>query len=209
MVLASHIIFTAYGFWLPNDPRGSLSDFVRTWELLRFGKATKTDERRSVAHRSHDRDLRITAKRSLIYEPVRFTGRQALAIAHGFAKAIEESGYCLLACSILPDHVHIVVMRHQRLAERIIGHLKTRATQQLIAENLHPFSQFQNANKRIPSVWVQHGWKVFLDSFEDIERAIRYVEGNPVKEGKRKQTWSFVTPFDRETFLDALRKRSR
>ena len=41
MVYASHVIFCAYGFWLPNDPRGSWSDFVGSWELLRFGRATQ------------------------------------------------------------------------------------------------------------------------------------------------------------------------
>ena len=109
MVLASHIIFTAYGFWLPNDPRGSWSDFVRKWELVFFGKATKTDERRSVASAPHDRELRRAAK-SLKYPPVRFTGNQALAIAKGFAKAIRESGYIVVACSIMPDHVHMGVL---------------------------------------------------------------------------------------------------
>ena len=49
MVLAYHIIFTAYGFWLPNDPRGSWSEFVPFVELVRFGRATKTETRRSVA----------------------------------------------------------------------------------------------------------------------------------------------------------------
>ena len=39
-VLVAHVIITAYGFWLPNDPRGSWSDFVGAWELLRFGRAT-------------------------------------------------------------------------------------------------------------------------------------------------------------------------
>jgi hypothetical protein len=43
MILASHVIFSTYGFWLPNDPRGSWSDFVGAWELFRFGPATKTD----------------------------------------------------------------------------------------------------------------------------------------------------------------------
>jgi hypothetical protein len=28
MILGYHVIFGAYGFWLPNDPRGSWSDFV-------------------------------------------------------------------------------------------------------------------------------------------------------------------------------------
>jgi hypothetical protein len=27
-VLAYHVVLGAYGFWLPNDPRGSWSDFV-------------------------------------------------------------------------------------------------------------------------------------------------------------------------------------
>ena len=41
MVHGYHVIVCAYGFWLPNDPRGSWSDFVGKWELVRFGKATK------------------------------------------------------------------------------------------------------------------------------------------------------------------------
>ena len=31
-VLVAHVIITAYGFWLPNDPRGSWSDFVGAWD---------------------------------------------------------------------------------------------------------------------------------------------------------------------------------
>src|SRR5438874_534970 len=176
MVFASHIIFTAYGFWLPNDPRGSWSDFVRSWELLFFGKATKTGERRSLARDPHNRGLRRAAKKSLKHPPARFTGQQALAIARGFAKAIKESGYIVVACSILPDHVHMVVLRHQRLAERMIGHLKARATRQLLQEGLHPFSALRDAEERIPSVWAQHGWKVYLDSMDDMERGIHFVQ---------------------------------
>ncbi len=37
MIVGYHIIFGMYGFWLPNDPRGSWSDFVGSWELYRFG----------------------------------------------------------------------------------------------------------------------------------------------------------------------------
>ena len=34
LVIAYHLIYTTYGFWLPNDPRGSWSDFVRCWGLF-------------------------------------------------------------------------------------------------------------------------------------------------------------------------------
>ena len=44
-------------------------------------------------------------------------------------------------------------------------------------------------------MWSEHQWKVYLDSEHAIENAIAYVNDNPVKEGKREQNWSFVTPF--------------
>jgi REP element-mobilizing transposase RayT len=189
VVLAYHLIFTTYGFWLPNDPRGSWSDFVRNWELFWYGPATKVTTRRSLARREHDRDLRRVQKSALRYDPVRFTGQQALSVATGFARAVIESGYVVFACSILPDHVHMVVQRHHNLAERMIGHFKARATQQLMQDGRHPFVEYRRPDGRVPSVWARRGWKVYLDSVEDIRRAIPYVEDNPLKEGKRRQQW--------------------
>jgi len=82
MVIGFHVILTAYGFWLPNDPRGSWSDFVGAWELVRFGRATKTDERRSLAKKRHDRRTRLAAKDALKYPPVRFNGlKQEASVA--------------------------------------------------------------------------------------------------------------------------------
>ena len=74
MAIAYHVIITAYGFWLPNDPRGSYSDFVGSWELFRYGPATKMTTRFSVAGRAHDRGLRLVAKRALKYPDVHFDG---------------------------------------------------------------------------------------------------------------------------------------
>jgi REP element-mobilizing transposase RayT len=192
VVIASHIIFTAYGFWLPNDPRGSWSEFVRQWELLQHGRATKTWERGSLAHRPHSREDRLAAKKSLKYKPVVFTGAQALCVSRGIAKAVRESGYTIYACSIMPEHVHMVVARHSNPAERIVGHFKSRATQALEEAGLHPFVEHRAKDGRFPSVWTHRGWKVFLDSDEDVMRAIKYVEDNPTKDGLREQHWSFV-----------------
>ncbi len=192
MVIASHVIFSAYGFWLPNDPRGSWSDFVRSWELLRYGKATKTDERRSLARGEHDRRRRLAAKRALRYPPVQLTGVQARAVATGFAQYIESSGVRVLACSILPDHVHMVVRRHRYHVEQIVNLLKGAATRRLIAEGLHPFGEFARPGERPPPLWARGEWKVFLRSIVAVERAIRYVEENQVREGLPRQRWSFV-----------------
>ena len=37
MIYAFHSIFTMYGFWMSNDPRGSGSDYVAKWDLFRYG----------------------------------------------------------------------------------------------------------------------------------------------------------------------------
>src|SRR3954464_9374745 len=101
MVLAYHIILSAYGFWLPNDPRGSWSDTIRVYELLQFGPATKIDTTQSVAHATHDRVLRLKEKEALRYAPVGFTGIQARPIARGFGIASEEAAYAIHALAIL------------------------------------------------------------------------------------------------------------
>jgi len=108
MILGAHVILTAYGFWLPNDPRGSWSDFIRSWELLKYGNATKIEERHSVARRPHNSALRAAAKRELMYPPVIFNGKQALAIACGFGDVVLRSGCVIYACAVMPDHAHLV-----------------------------------------------------------------------------------------------------
>ena len=160
MVIASHVIISAYGFWLPNDPRGSWSDFVRSWELVRFGKATKTDQRRSLAHDPHDRRQRLAAKRALKYPPVHFTGLQARAVGHGFAERTASSGLTILACSILPDHVHLVVRRHRYHVEQVVNLLKGAATRRLLAEGRHPFAAFAAPGQRPPPVWARRSSSV-------------------------------------------------
>ena len=195
MVLAHHLILTAYGFWFPNDERGSWSDFIRRWELLRFGPATKTDVRQSVAGKPFSRSRREAATRELTYQPVNFTGEQALLIARAFADGVRRSEYVVYACAILPDHVHLVIRRHAYRIEQVANRFKGSATRFLTEARLHPMLDQVAPGGALPSPWGVGLWKVFLDSPEDIRRAIDYVEKNPLKAGKKKQKWSFVVPY--------------
>ena len=38
MVIAYHLIWTAYGWWLPNDPRGSTSNRIRQNIITTLGE---------------------------------------------------------------------------------------------------------------------------------------------------------------------------
>jgi REP element-mobilizing transposase RayT len=193
MIHAYHAIFGTYGFWLPNDPRGSWSDFVGAWELARKRRSTKSinlDGQWMPAKKG-----RPVERKSLKLPHVQFTGRQTRAVARGFALGVEKCDLTVWACSILTGHVHLVVARHRYGVEQIVNLLKGEATKQLKRERLHPFMDFAAPDGQIPSAWARRGWNVFLDSEEAIDEAIHYVEQNPVKEGRRRQNWSFVTPF--------------
>jgi REP element-mobilizing transposase RayT len=183
MVRAYHLIITAYGFWLPNDPRGSWSDFVGSWELLKFGPATKVSTRRSLARSPHDVPKLLAAKKALKYPPVAFTGIQARCVARGFAEYVTKTNLTVWACSILPEHVHLVIARHTYKVEQMANLLKGAATRRLIADNLHPLASHATPGKRPPRMWARGEWKVFLNSETEIRRAIRYVQEIPVKEG--------------------------
>ena len=198
MILAYHLIMSAYGFWLPNDPRGSRSEFVRSYEMYRAaGGVKKVDARRSVAHQWRDPARTAAGKKALARDPVTFNGYQAKAIVAGFADYAARSGCAVRACAIMPDHAHLVVGRHRLPIERLCDQFKAAATAHLKREGLHPFADSPYENGRLPSPWARKGWWVFLDSHADVERAVRYVDENPVKAGLRRQAWSFVTPFDR------------
>ena len=87
------------------------------------------------------------------------------------------------------------MLRHERHVEQIVGHLKTRASQRLAADGRHPFDEGTSGDgKARHTPWVEGCWKVFLNSPRAIERAVDYVEKNPMKEGKPRQHWSFVRP---------------
>ncbi|OAI53588.1 hypothetical protein AYO44_04135 [Planctomycetaceae bacterium SCGC AG-212-F19] len=195
-VLAYHVIFCTHGFWLPNDPRGSGSTEVRYKPLRQFGPATTVTTRGSVARRPHDRKLRLAAKEEMKYPEVVFTGHQALSVANGFGAMTAKAGYLIHACSILEQHVHMVIARHRYSIEQVVRLLRQAATLRLLEDGRHPFAGQRSATGRLPSVWAQDFRKVFLFTPQEIRQRIKYVEDNPVKDGKRRQKWPFVTPYN-------------
>ncbi|HZZ41517.1 MAG TPA: transposase [Tepidisphaeraceae bacterium] len=191
-VAAYHVIITAYGFWLPNDPRGSWSDFVRSWEIFQHGPATKTTQRRSLARDHHNIPRRLAAKRALAHSPVHFTGPQARALARGFAICVNRTHCPIHAASIMPTHAHLILGRQSYPVEQTINLLKGAATAQLTRETLHPFQNTPYKNGTLHTPWARGHWKVFLTTPNDITRAIQYVENNPLKDGFAPQSWSFI-----------------
>lgn len=186
--IAYHIIFCAYGFWLPNDPRGSWSTFVGSKPLYhKFGPATKVTTRESLAHRPHDRQLRMLAKKELEFPPAVFTGRQALEVAHAIRDLANDQQLIIWACAVMPEHVHLVVKRHAPTPEKIVARCRARSSQRLHEAGLWP---------AVRPIWSKGKWAVKLNTPQEVQQRIQYVRRNPVAAGLPPQKWSFVAAFD-------------
>ena len=199
MVRWYHAIFSAYGYWLPNDPRGSWSDFVHSYELFRYGgAATTVDCRRSYAHDPHDAQARRAMKEHLKYPPARFDDLQRISIANGVARACLESAIILHACAIGFDHIHIVSARHhEKSIEDIVKQFKSFATKQMNADGTNPMSRYRTKSGSPPTSWSEGLWSVFINHETRLQSAIEYVTRHPTKEGLAPQPWSFLTPIER------------
>lgn len=190
-----HFILCFYGFWLPNDPRGSGSDFVRSQTLYRAGgRATRhlADGERSVAHRPVDPEWKRRTLHALREMPVRLTGEQARSVARGLAKAAQEAGYEIWRCAILRQHVHLLTAPHPRPYGQVAGHLKARVTQQMRADGVHPF--LDDGGRITNPLWGRKCRCRFIMNQWWLAGALRYVGENPSKEGLPMQRWWFERP---------------
>jgi REP element-mobilizing transposase RayT len=145
-----------------------------------------------VAHRPHDRELRLAAKSALQRPAVRFDATQIEAVAAGIGNYVAKSQLPVFACSVMPDHVHLVIANTQMKVEQRTNLIKGAATTELLARGIHPFEDQRDKDGKLPQCFVRGEWKVFLNSEEDVLRAIRYVENNPLKERLPPQRWGFV-----------------
>ncbi len=186
MVAGYHLIWTAYGWWLPNDPRGSSSHEIRVERIAELGDlhyGRKIEQPSSEELRLFYED----ARKALRHELLTYTNEDILLIADSFGKAVLEHGYTCYACAIMPDHVHMLIRRHRDTSEMMIENLQVASRSALIAARRRPETH---------PVWGGPGWRVFLNTREDFERIVRYIGDNPIKAGRPAQYWGFVRRYD-------------
>ncbi len=186
MVIGYHLITTAYGWWLPNDPRGSTSHYIASDIIAELGELHFGRKKVQPAGREI-RDFYHHAAEVLKHPLLTFEPEAQHAIAEGFAECIREHRYTCYACAILPDHAHLLIRKHKHLAEQMIQNLQRSSAARLRSLGLRPPEH---------PVWGLGGWKVYLDAPDDIWRTIRYVERNLVKHHLPAQHHPFVMSYD-------------
>ena len=186
IVIAYHLIWTVYGMWLPNDPRGSSSACIRNDVLADLGELHHG--RRQVQPAGWTiRQFYDRAALRLQHPLVAFGDPMVDVVATAFAQTVAACKYTCYACAIMPDHVHLVIRKHRDLAETMIANLHRDSHIRLREAGYYDLSH---------PVWGGPGWKVFLDEPDDVWRTIPYVERNPLPLGRSVQRWPFVTAYD-------------
>jgi hypothetical protein len=185
MVAACHLIFGPYGCWLPNDPRGSSSHEVRNSLLIEL--ADLHHGRKSIQPCSAEIRAFYRQAEPLLQHPVlRFDDIDIRLIGEAFATTIARR-YTCYGCAIMSDHVHVLIRKHRDLAEEMIFNLQEASREKLIAAGRRSVDH---------PTWGGPGWKVYLNTSEDIERVIRYIAENPIKAKRPAQVWPFVQEYD-------------
>ncbi|OQB82450.1 MAG: hypothetical protein BWX88_04002 [Planctomycetes bacterium ADurb.Bin126] len=191
-VLAYHLIWTAYGWWLPNDPRGSMSRTIRNDIIVELGELHYG--RKKVQPNSRElKGFFHRAREVMKFALLEFSEAEIVALGGAVRDCVSKNRYTCYACAIMPDHVHVLIRRHRDRAEEMVGHLQD-ATRLLIQRD-HA-GRWCGSSQEAHPVWGGPGWKVFLDHPDDIRRTIRYIESNPVKIRRPVQRWEFVAPYD-------------
>jgi REP element-mobilizing transposase RayT len=117
---------------------------------------------------------------------------------YGLTKAVEPSlpmrlkliasiGYTVWACATLKNHAHAVVRRHRDNPETIWGRFADASRTALRDAQVAPTDHH---------VWSLRPYQVYLNTSDDMIRAMDYVKRNPAKEGLAPQTFDFVQKYD-------------
>jgi REP element-mobilizing transposase RayT len=186
VVAGFHLIWTAYGWWLPNDPRGSESHEIRVEKIgdlgeLHHGRKAIQPTRTKLL------DFYQKAGDALAHPLLTFDDTDYGLIAGAFGRVIHDCRYTCYECAIMPDHVHALIRKHRDHAEDMIERLQVASREDLIQKR-----------RRSPThpVWGGPGWKVFLYTQADFHRVIKYIRDNPLKIGRPRQHWDFIKPYD-------------
>ena len=131
MIAGYHLIWTAYGTWLPNDPRGSSSHEIRSPILEELGDIHHGRKKIQPAS-SVLRKFYQEAKPKMKHEIIPFTDEEIVLLGEAFAATIKNRRYTCYGCAIMPDHVHLLIRKHRDQAEEMMAFLQDDSWQRLI-----------------------------------------------------------------------------
>lgn len=186
MTLSWHLVWTVYGWWFPNDPRGSWSAEVWSPSLQCLGSVEERGRRLAQPSRQQLRNWFSTAQKHLKYRPIVLDRDARNIVVHSIMTHARLHHYIIQALAVMPDHVHIVLERHAHPHQKVVQSLKSvssRALRKYLGLAALPATRDgiraagSTANQRAYPVWSRGYWVRFLAAESNVAAAISYVNG--------------------------------
>lgn len=189
MIIGFHLIWTTYGHWFPNDPRGSWSHEVWEPKLLNLRPIdTQRNTVRQTPVEKHELEAFLDQARSrLKWDVVNLSPSEIMAVGDVFGGIVKAINLSVWACAILSNHVHVMIQRHGLRYERIINRLKGQAGQRI--RRMRGYTVVDRRAERVP-IWTEKYWVRYIDSSAGMVQAIAYVKHNLPEDSP--QEWGFV-----------------
>ena len=137
MVLGYHIILTGYGHWLPNDPRGGMSDRIYAPDLEKLG-AIHFGRKKVQPSRDELREFYTQAQKQLFYPTLWWDDPQRAALAAAFGSVVQALELTCYACAVLSNHAHLLIRRHRVKCEQMANEFRSAGQESQIAGGFAP-----------------------------------------------------------------------
>jgi len=184
--IATHVIQTGYGHWLPNDPRGSESRVVHAPRIAELGEI-HFGRKQIQPSREELRAFHRLAEERLGLPVLWFNGAERQALVEAFGQVIAANGLTCYACALLHDHAHFLIRRHRLRAQAVSEMLKRAGRDALRQRRMAP------ADHPVFGADACHLYKTDPGA---VRACVEYIDGNFAKHGLPFVRYPFVVPYD-------------
>ena len=186
VAIAHHIILTGYGHWLPNDPRGSMSDEVHVPKIAELGPAHQG--RKPVQPPPSElRAFHKAAKERLALPVLWWNDADRQALADALGGVVTAHGLTCYMCAVLRDHVHLLLRRHRLRGDQMISTMKDAGREALVAQGIAPEGH---------PVFIADSCDVYKRTPVEVRGCVNYIWLNYSKHKLSPASCSWVCRYD-------------
>ncbi len=167
-----HIVKTTYGSWLPGDARGHWSS---AWDE-QIGYVEPHTLHEGDAVRERIAQSRMTEPRVVLSDEMIGAVAEALAVCEG------DSAWSIVAASVEPTHMHVLMTESPMELDRTVKWVARRTTKAV----------HEGTDHRGP-VWTKGSWREFIFDVSHWRRIIKYIERHNVRCGLAPRPCAFIT----------------
>jgi REP element-mobilizing transposase RayT len=167
-----HLVKSGFGLWLPGDSRGHWS--------------TGWDEQigHYEPHHLHEGDpvRERMARERMKHRPTRFTPAMITAVADAIGACANDSDWRIVAATIEPTHMHLLLTYTERDIDRTAKWLAQQTTKEV-----HRRTPFAGP------VWCEGKWIEFVFDQLHFDNIRQYIERHNVRRGLPARPWEWIT----------------